>query len=95
MTKKRKPLINPNSISGKEMAFIKGNASSGQNNKRDNHEDDIGDNTKNFKGYMISMPVSFEEDLRKFLKENPTEGNKSAFIVRVVGEYIKEKRSSF
>jgi|GEM_PF-2006764 len=96
MTKKRKPLINPNSISEKEIAFIRGNASAGQSIKKEIYQEDaVSDSSKNFKGYMISMPISFEKDLRRFLKENPTEGNKSAFIVRIVGEYIKDKRSSF
>jgi len=45
-----------------------------------------------YKGRMISMSDEFYEVLNSFLKENPTEGNRSGFIVRVVADYMKKKK---
>ena len=42
---------------------------------------------------MISMSDDFYSLLNNFLKNNPTEGNRSSFIVRVVADYIKNKTS--
>ena len=44
-----------------------------------------------FKGRMISMPDDFYNNLNIYLRNNPTEGNRSSFIVRIVAEYIKNK----
>lgn len=45
-----------------------------------------------YKGRMISMSDEFYEELNSFLKKNPTEGNRSSFIVRVVANYIKDNQ---
>lgn len=37
------------------------------------------------------MPNYFYQRLDKYLKENPTEGNKSSFMVRIVANYLNEK----
>lgn len=85
--KKRTNIPNPNKLSNEELAFI-------QNTKSDLNIKSPELKTK-FKGRMISMSDNFYEELNHYLKENPTEGNRSSFIVRVVAEYIKSKKSSF
>ena len=45
----------------------------------------------NYKGRMISMSDSFYKTLNDYLRRNPTEGNRSSFIVRVVADYIDKK----
>lgn len=45
-----------------------------------------------YKGRMISMSDTFYQELNNYIKENPTEGNRSSFIVRVVAEYISNKK---
>ncbi len=85
--KKRTNIPNPNKLSNEELAFI-------QNTKSDLNVKNNESKTK-FKGRMISMSDDFYKELNQYLKENPTEGNRSSFIVRVVAEYIKSKKSSF
>ena len=45
-----------------------------------------------YKGRMISMSDTFYRELNNYIKDNPTEGNRSSFIVRVVAEYISNKK---
>lgn len=85
--KKRTNIPNPNKLSNEELAFI-------QNTKSELSIKNNDSKTK-FKGRMISMSDDFYKELNQYLKENPTEGNRSSFIVRVVAEYIKSKKSSF
>jgi hypothetical protein len=47
-----------------------------------------------YKGRMISMSDSFYLKLNNYLKCNPTEGNRSSFMVRIVSEYIDKKQSN-
>jgi len=83
MITKRSTIPNPSSLSDKEKEFVNKPSSANAPSY----------NTKNtFKGRMISMSDDFFNDLNKFLHENPTEGSRSSFIVRVVAEYIKNKR---
>jgi hypothetical protein len=84
---KRTNIPNPNKLSNEELAFI-------QNTKSDLNIKNNEPKTK-FKGRMISMSDDFYKELNQYLKENPTEGNRSGFIVRVVAEYIKSKKSAF
>lgn len=84
MTAKRKNIPNPLSLSAEEKEFIKAPSSTLQEY-----------NKKTFKGRMISMSDDFFEELNSFLKKNPTEGNRSSFIVRIVAEYIKNKKNSY
>lgn len=86
---KRTNIPNPNKLSNEELAFIQNTNSKSENNVKSNEF-----KTK-FKGRMISMSDDFYRELNLYLKENPTEGNRSSFIVRVVAEYIKSKKSSF
>lgn len=90
MKKKDRTIPNPNIISDKEMAFIHNSSSSSFVSKKPSTEGDL-DTKDKFKGYMISMPEFFVKELKTYLKENPAEGSKSSFIVRIVAEYIKSK----
>lgn len=87
MTKKSRVIPNPNKMSDSEQYFVSGSlketCSPSQENKKEN-----------YKGRMISMSDSFYKILNDYLKSNPTEGNRSSFIVRVVAEYIEQKKSS-
>lgn len=80
---KNKKIINPNKITSMENQFL--------------HE--VKDKTNNttkmnqYRGRMVSMSDDFNSLLNDFLKSNPTEGNRSSFIVRVVADYIKNKNS--
>ena len=38
------------------------------------------------------MSDDFYQELNSYLKNNPTEGNRSSFIVRIVAEYIKNNQ---
>ncbi|MGX8190075.1 hypothetical protein [Rickettsia conorii] len=40
------------------------------------------------------MSDSFYLKLNNYLKSNPTEGNRSSFMVRIVSEYIDKKQSN-
>ena len=85
MITKRKNIPNPSALSTREREFVKGTSEKTQVN-----------HTKNtFKGRMISMSDDFFNELNEFLRNNPTEGNRSSFIVRVIAEYIKNKKTTF
>lgn len=79
-----KHIPNPNKISQDEQEFLKKTISasceSGSNNLKPKH-----------KIRTISMPDHFYQRLDKYLIDNPTEGNKSSFMVRIVANYLKEK----
>ncbi len=84
MNKQNRYIPNPNRISEQEQKFITKNTS---------NIDLIGEEKtkEKYKGRMISMSDSFYKELNSYLKKNPTEGNRSSFIVRVVAEYIERK----
>lgn len=79
-----KHIPNPNKISQDEQEFLKKTISasceSGYNNLKSKH-----------KIRTISMPDHFYQRLDRYLRDNPTEGNKSSFMVRIVANYLKEK----
>lgn len=77
---KIKTIPNPSSLSFEEKKFLSGQQ------KEMVHKKPI------YKGRMISMSDDFYEKLNSYLKQNPTEGNRSSFIVRVVAEYIKNNQ---
>ena len=82
---KRKNIPSPSVLSTKEREFVQSSLGTTQLSS-----------TKNtFKGRMISMSDDFFSELNKFLRDNPTEGNRSGFVVRAVAEYIKNKKRSF
>ena len=84
MSQKKRFIPNPNKMSDIEQTFI--------SNKLYDIDLPKGQNTKDkFKGRMISMSDSFYQRLNEYLKNHPTEGNRSGFIVRVVAEYIDKK----
>ena len=92
MSRNKTLIPNPNKITAKELEFI-------QNGE--NIPDLISNVAANLplikekkKGRMISMSDSFCATLDTYLKQNPTEGSKASFIVRVVAEYIKQKTTS-
>ncbi len=80
MTTKR-IIHNPNRLSTLETDFL-----TEKKTPLVNHEE-----KPKYKGRMISMSDKFYDELNNFLKENPTEGNRSSFIVRIVADYIKNK----
>ena len=83
MTQQKRYIPNPNKISNDEQIFI----------ERDNLQhlkEDVNKKDK-YKGRMISMSDSFYKQLNAYLKNHPTEGNRSSFIVRVVADYIEKK----
>jgi hypothetical protein len=73
----KKVIPNPNQLSNLEKEFLT--------------EHKLEEKKTRFKGRMISMSDDFYLELNKFLKNNPTEGNRSSFIVRIIAEYIKNK----
>lgn len=79
-----KHIPNPNKISQDEQEFLKKTTSAScdgsSNNLKSKH-----------KIRTISMPDHFYQRLDKYLRDNPTEGNKSSFMVRIVANYLKEK----
>ena len=84
MSQKKRFIPNPNKMSDIEQTFI--------SNKLNDIDLPKDQNTKDkFKGRMISMSDSFYQRLNEYLKNHPTEGNRSSFIVRVVAEYIDKK----
>ena len=85
MTKKNNFIPNPNKISGGELDFLKNSSS----NFFSENSASIVDA---YKGRMNSMSDSFYQELNNYLALNPTEGNRSAFIVRVIAEYLKSKK---
>jgi hypothetical protein len=82
MTKQNRYIPNPNKISDIEERFVKKSSSSLEN---------LSIEKDNYKGRMISMSDSFYKTLNDYLRRNPTEGNRSSFIVRVVADYIDKK----
>ncbi|WP_223254186.1 hypothetical protein [Cardinium endosymbiont of Bemisia tabaci] len=79
-----KHIPNPNKISQDEQEFLKRETSISN--------EEIPNNLKSkHKIRTISMPDHFYQRLDKYLKYNPTEGNKSSFMVRVVSNYLKEQ----
>ena len=84
----RKQIINPNKISKEEMEFL---TPSLKNNTSINN-DKVQEKKERFKKVLLSMPESFVDELNNYLSNNPTEGRKSSFVVRVVAEYIADKR---
>ncbi len=87
MSNKKTLIPNPNKISERELEFI----NDGSNTIFNNVKNEVVPVQERYKGRMISMSDSFWSTLNDYLKKNPTEGNKSSFIVRVVAEYIKDK----
>ncbi len=82
----KKNIPNPNKLSAEELTFIQ------DPDHIKNLQQEPKTEEKNlFKGRPISMSDAFYKELNRFLKENPTEGNRSGFVVRVVAEYIKSK----
>lgn len=80
----KKCIPNPNKLTDTENEFLKDNKSSSISLKS---------NKTKYKGRMISMSDSFYEELNDFLQKNPTEGNRSSFIVRIVANYINNKKN--
>ena len=76
----RKPIPNPTRLTTLESNFINESKPISYVEKK-----------QVYKGRMISMSDDFYKELNNFLKNNPTEGNRSSFIVRVVAEYIRNK----
>ncbi|MBP7190483.1 MAG: hypothetical protein KA998_04510 [Rickettsiaceae bacterium] len=92
MSSKNRTIIpNPNKISEKELEFIKN--SNSDITLRTEHPQHLNHQKEKCKGRMISMSDSFWTLLDNYLRQNPTEGSKSGFIVRIVAEYIKNKTS--
>ncbi len=92
MTRNKTSIPNPNRISEKELNFIQSIDSTELPPRDSKTQDDPSLNK--YKGRMISMSDSFYKTLNDYIKENPTEGNKSSFVVRIVAEYIKTKTSA-
>jgi hypothetical protein len=78
----KKQIPNPNTLSILENDFLDDNKSKPEKTK---------DTKSRHKGRMISMSDEFYKELNNFIKENPTEGNRSSFVVRIVANYIKSK----
>ena len=85
MNQKKKFIPNPNKISQSEKGFLLSSDTEEKKNISSKKKID------KYKGRMISMSDSFFEQLNEYLKDNPTEGNRSSFIVRVVAKYIEQK----
>lgn len=84
MNKQNRYIPNPNKISEQEQRFITQSTTNVGLLKKQVAKE-------KYKGRMISMSDSFYDKLNNYLKNNPTEGNRSSFIVRVVAEYIERK----
>jgi len=86
MVQKKQSIPNPNRISDIEKDFL--------GKTKSVSKELIKQETKKIKynGRMVSMPDNFFLLLNNYLAENPTEGNRSSFIVRVVAEYIERKK---
>lgn len=82
----RKTIPNPNKLSKEELKFIQD-----PDSIKNHPQEIVKDEKRSYKGRPISMSHTFYSELNQFLKENPTEGNRSQFIVRVVAEYIKNR----
>lgn len=90
MTKKHRPIPNPNKITERELEFIQGH----DNKTLSVMNTNVPMGSKKAKGRMISMSDTFWDMLNVYLAENPTEGSRSSFIVRIVAEYIRTKTST-
>ena len=84
MAQQKRFIPNPNKISDVEQNFISKKVKSEYLVEEQEEKD-------KYKGRMISMSDSFYQKLNNYLKNHPTEGNRSSFIVRVVAEYIERK----
>ena len=93
MTRNKTFIPNPNKISDKELNFIQSVDNSESVTTNLGTQPPSSPPLDKFKGRMISMSDSFYAALNDYLKKNPTEGNRSSFIVRVVAEYIKTKNT--
>lgn len=86
MNRKINNIPNPNKISDRELDFLK------ESSKIILTKSSIESNDANkYKGRMISMSDDFFSKLNSYLKDHPTEGNRSSFIVRIVSDYIDRK----
>jgi hypothetical protein len=77
---KIRTIYNPSKLTQEEKDFVSNNNSLLKRKKT------------SYKGRMISMSDDFYQELNSYLKNNPTEGNRSSFIVRIVAEYIKNNQ---
>ena len=77
---KIRTIYNPLKLTQEEKEFISSNNSLLKRKK------------PSYKGRMISMSDDFYQELNSYLKNNPTEGNRSSFIVRIVAEYMKNNQ---
>lgn len=73
---KKTNIPNPTKLSKEEMEFLQDLTV-------------IPNNKTKYKGRMISMSDEFYNIMNSYLRNNPTEGNRSSFIVRIVADYIK------
>ena len=78
---KIKTIHNPSKLTQQEKEFVSKNDDSLLKKKKNS-----------YKGRMISMSEDFYQELNIYLKNNPTEGNRSSFIVRIVAEYMKKNK---
>jgi len=81
---------NPNRMSDTEQSFI-----SKKPKEMDDLIEDQSRKKDKYKGRMISMSDSFYQKLNNYLKNHPTEGSRSSFVVRVVAEYIEKKNINY
>lgn len=85
--KNKKTIPNPNKISSEERNFI------------DNSGSNIVIKPKSvgkqqYSKILLSIPLDFLNELDNFLRNNPTEGNRSSYIVRATAEYLKNSNAS-
>jgi hypothetical protein len=93
MSKKSPVIFNPNAVfTSEEKSFIEDNRSNEVPHLLSGNSSTIEKPKRRARARNISMFDDFYDDLLSFLKEFPNEGNKSSFIVRVVGEYMEKKR---
>ena len=85
MVQKKILIPNPNKMSDYERDFLKNNNSASKELIKNEKK-------STYKGRMISMSDEFFMKLNEYLLENPTEGNRSSFVVRIVAEYIERKK---
>lgn len=90
MSKNKKSIPNPSRLSEEERNFIQ-NINHEPTLSKIRESDKITQEGTKCKGRPISMSDSFYAILNDYLKQNPTEGNRSSFVVRIVADYIKTK----
>lgn len=83
----KKTIPNPNKLSSLEADFV-------SETKHPAYLLKLKNLKPKYKGRMISMSDDFYEELNDFLKKHPTEGNRSSFIVRIIAEYIRNKKEN-